>query len=209
MGAKVADGGDAAAMMHAAEESHRGAKALLLQIVRYLTNDVIAHVPSYRLRHAWYRRALGMTIGAGTALGLGQYVHTAGRPRADRPGIRIGVRTVVNRGCCLDGRGGLTIGDNVSISPGVWILTDEHDMQSPFFPEVLAPVVIGDYAWLGSRATILPGVTVGEGAVVAAGAVVTRDVPPYTVVGGIPARPIGARSRDLRYRLDRYRPLFE
>lgn len=184
-------------------------KALLLQVARYVTNDVIAHVPSYRLRHAWYRRALGMTIGEGTALGLAQYIHVPGRQRAGRVGIQIGARTVVNRGCCLDGRGGLTIGDNVSVSPGVWILTDGHDMHDPFFAEVLAPVVVGDYAWLGSRAMILPGVTIGEGAVVAAGAVVTRDVAPYTVVGGVPARLIGERARDLRYRLDRYQPLFE
>ena len=52
---------------------------------------------------------------------------------------------------------GATIGDNVNISPGVWILTDSHDMNDPLFREVLAPVTIGNYAWIGSRAMILPG----------------------------------------------------
>lgn len=207
--AEIAVGADEVSPSALAPAAGAGAKGFLLQVVRYLTNDVVARVPSYRLRHAWYRRALGMAIGAGSAVGLGQYIHTAGRPRPDRPGIRIGARSVINRGCCLDGRGGLTIGDDVSISPGVWLLTDQHDMNDPDFPEVLAPVVVGDYAWLGSRAMVLPGVTIGEGAVVAAGAVVTRDVAPYTVVGGVPARPIGERKRGLRYRLDRYRPRFE
>jgi len=108
----------------------------------------------------------------------------------------------------LDGRGGLTIGDNVSVSAGVWLLTDGHAMNDPLFPEVLAPVCIGDYAWLGSRALVLPGVRIGDGAVVAAGAVVTKDVEPYAVVAGVPARAIGTRSSDLRYQLD-YQPAFE
>jgi maltose O-acetyltransferase len=184
-------------------------KPFLLAAVRYLTNEVVAHVPSHTVRRWWYRRAVGMRIGAGSALLMGLYVYIRGRPRPDRPGITIGAGTVINRGCCLDGRGGLRIGDNVSLSPGVWVLTDQHDPHDPLFPETLAPVEIGDYAWLGSRAMVLPGVTIGEGAVVAAGAVVTRDVPPYTVVGGVPARPMGTRSRELRYRLDHYRPLFE
>jgi len=81
-------------------------------------------------------------------------------------------------------------------------------MQDPLFPEAFAPITICDYVWLGSRAMVLPGVTVGEGAVIAAGAVVTKDVDPYTVVGGVPARPIGTRRQDLGYELT-YRPVFE
>lgn len=184
-------------------------KSFLLQVVRYLTNGLIAQLPSYLVRHSWYRRVLGIEIGAASAILMGQYIYTPGRPKPGRPAIRIGDRTVINRECCLDGRGGLTIGDDVSISPGVWLLTDSHDMNDPFFPEKFAPIAIGNYAWIGSRALVLPGVTIGTGAVVSAGAVVTKDVPPYTVVGGVPARPIGTRSRDLRYRLDYYRPLLE
>ena len=82
-------------------------------------------------------------------------------------------------------------------------------MHDPLFPEVLAPVTVCDYAWVGSRAMILPGVTVGEGAVVAAGAVVTRDVAPYSVVAGVPARPVGTRSRKPNLRTWVYRPPLE
>jgi len=184
------------------------AKSTLLQVVRYLTNSIIAKVPSYSVRHSWYRHAVGMKLGVGSAVLMDTYIYMRGRPRPDRPGITIGHHTIVNRACVLDGRGGLWIGNNVSISPGVWLLTDGHDLHDPMFPEVLAPIVIGDYVWLGSKALVLPGVSIGEGAVVAAGAIVTKDVSPYTVVGGIPARPIGERPRHLRYELN-HRPILE
>ena len=118
------------------------------------------------------------------------------------PAVQIGANTVINRDVLLDGRMGLVIGDNVSVSEGVAIFTLEHDPNSPDFANRGAPVRIADRAFIGARAIILPGVTVGEGAVVAAGAVVTHDVPPYTIVGGVPARPIGERRRDLSYTLD-------
>jgi maltose O-acetyltransferase len=182
---------------------------LILALVRYLTNRVIARIPVYAIRHAWYRQVLGMQIGEGSALLMDQYLYIRGRARRGRHGITIGRQTIINQQCCLDGRGWLSIGDYVSVSPGVWILTDSHDMHDPSFREVLAPVSIGNHAWIGSRALILPGVTVGEGAVVAAGAVVTNDVEPYTVVGGVPARPIGTRSRTLKLRKWSYKPPLE
>ena len=81
-------------------------------------------------------------------------------------------------------------------------------MDHPRFVTETQPVVIENYAWIGMRAMILPGVTIGEGAVVAAGAVVSRDVAPYTVVGGVPAKPIGRRQGPARYELA-FHPLFE
>ncbi|MEO8285472.1 MAG: acyltransferase [Chloroflexota bacterium] len=182
---------------------------LILPLVRYITNRVIARIPVYAVRHTWYRRVLGMRIGEGSALLMDLYLYIRGRARPGHPGITIGRRTIINQQCCLDGRGGLAIGDYVSISPGVWILTDSHDMNDPLFREVLAPVTIGNHAWIGSRAMILPGVTIGEGAVVAAGAVVTSNVEPYTVVGGVPARPIGTRSRNTKPRSWVYKPPLE
>ena len=184
-------------------------RELRLALVRYITNHIIAHIPSYAVRYAWYRRVLGMRIGAGSALLMDLYIYVRGRARTGRSGITIGRMTIINQQCCLDGRGGLAIGNYVSISPGVWILTDRHDMHDPRFREVLAPVTVGDHVWIGSRALILPGVTLGEGAVVAAGAVVTGDVEPYTVVGGVPARPIGTRSRTLKPRTQAYMPALE
>ncbi len=84
---------------------------------------------------------------------------------------------------------------------GVWIWTMEHDPQDPLYRVKGGPVIIEDYVWISCRVVILPGVTIGEGAVVAAGAVVTKDVAPYTIVGGVPAKEIGTRTKDLRYRL--------
>lgn len=183
-------------------------KGAALQVVRYLTNTIVAHVPSYGLRHFWYRRVLGVELGAKAAVLMNVYFYVRGRPRPDRPGISIGDHSVINQSCVLDGRGGLRIGNNVSISPGVWLLTDGHDLRDPLFPEVLAPIEIGDYAWLGSRALVLPGVSIGQGAVVAAGAVVTKDVAPYCVVAGVPARLTGTRPRNQDYVLD-HRPALE
>jgi maltose O-acetyltransferase len=82
-------------------------------------------------------------------------------------------------------------------------------MNDPLFPATYKPIVIGDYAWIGMRATILGGVTIGEGAVVMAGATVTRDVPPYAVVGGVPARVIRYRELQNPSYAFNFHPLFE
>jgi acetyltransferase-like isoleucine patch superfamily enzyme len=115
--------------------------------------------------------------------------------------IIIGENSIVGHYCLLDGRRGIEIGRNVNLSSGVWIWTLQHDPMSPDFSTKGGSVIIHDYAWLGARSMVLPGCTIGEGAVVAAGAVVTRSVEPFTIVGGIPAHKIGDRNRDLKYNL--------
>ena len=119
--------------------------------------------------------------------------------------VRIGARSVVGRECLLDARGGLKIGRDANISSHVRFMSAKHEIDDPEFAATFAPIVVGDRVWIALGATVLGGVTIGEGAVVAGGALVTRDVAPYTVVAGVPARPIRERSRDLRYELD-YRP---
>jgi maltose O-acetyltransferase len=114
--------------------------------------------------------------------------------------FEMGRDSVINQKCRLDNRGGINIGNSVSISAEVCILTADHDLQSSEFSGRTSPVVIGDHVFIGTRAMILPGVTIGRGAAVAAGAVVTRDVEPFAIVAGVPARPIGRRPEDLRYR---------
>jgi acetyltransferase-like isoleucine patch superfamily enzyme len=166
----------------------------LLQLAGYLTNHVISRIPSYTVRHRWYRAYLGLEIDEGARVLLDCYMWHIGPRHVRRSGSRIGARTWINRQCCLDLRGGLEIGADVSVSPDVTILTAQHDLNDPRFTYVSKRVVIEDHVWIGSRATIMPGVTVGRGAVVAAGAVVTRDVEPLTVVGGVPARPIAVRD---------------
>jgi acetyltransferase-like isoleucine patch superfamily enzyme len=162
-------------------------------LIKYVTNHIIGHIPSYTLRRAWYRHVLGWTIGPDVYILMGQYVQMAGARSSGRK-VRIGKGTIINQGCLLYTTGGLIIGEGVSISAGVWLVTGSHDINDPQFPAFFKPIVIGDHVWIGMRATILPGVTVGEGAVIMAGAMVTHDVPPYAVVGGVPARVIKQRA---------------
>lgn len=103
--------------------------------------------------------------------------------------ITIGKNVFINSGCCFQDQGGITVGDGALIGHQVVIATLNHDLSPEKRASMkAAPVVIGKNAWIGSHATLLAGVTVGDGAVVAAGAVVTKDVPPRTVVGGVPAK---------------------
>jgi maltose O-acetyltransferase len=104
----------------------------------------------------------------------------------------------------LDFNGGLTIGSDVNISSDVWILTTEHDPNSPCFEGRSRSVSIGDRVWIASRATVLPGCALGDGVVVGAGSVVGGDIPPWTIVSGNPAREIGTRSRDAQTKNERY-----
>ncbi len=108
--------------------------------------------------------------------------------------LSIGEGSVINRGVYLDNRGGITIGAHVSIAHDARLYTMGHDVHDPLaFATKAAPVRIDDYAVLFAGAMLMPGVHVGEGAVVMAGAVVTRDVPPYRIVGGNPAVDLGER----------------
>lgn len=140
-------------------------------------------------------RLLGATIGRGNAIHHGGQIRVARR-------LRIGNDCFVAEGVVLDARGGLSIGSHVSINSGVQVWTAQHDWESPSFAYVAAPVSIGDRAWISARVVILPGVTVGEGAVIAAGAVVTKDVEPWTLVGGVPAKFIKRRPIVSDYVLD-------
>lgn len=173
-------------LKHATRAADAGAR---LQAVFW-----IGHVPVRKLRHACYRRM-------GLALGPGAIVHRGLELRAAN-GVRIGEGTVIGFDVILDGRRGIVIGRHVNVSSEVAIWTLQHDHHDPRFGANGARVTIGDRAWLSFRATVLPGVSIGEGAVVAAGAVVTRDVPPYAIVAGVPARAVGERSpRELSYEL--------
>lgn len=93
----------------------------------------------------------------------------------------------------------IEIGCRVVINDDVTILTASHDIDSPNFEATFAPVIIEDYAWVATGAFIMPGVRIGRGSVVGAHAVVTKDVPPFTVVAGNPAREVKKRSQSLDY----------
>lgn len=113
--------------------------------------------------------------------------------------ISVGRRSCVNHFCFVSGAGGVEIGDDVMLGTHTVVLSSEHgleDLDLPMTQQPLTsqPVLIEEDVYIGAHATILPGVTVGRGAIIGAGAVVTRSVPPYAVVAGVPARVVRYRS---------------
>ncbi len=172
--------------------------ALARFILQALFNLVVTQLPGHWLRQLWLR-LLGSEIGDGSIVFRGVTVLGAGN-------LRLGERVHVGFRVVLDARGGITVADDVNISSDSQLLTAKHDPHSPSFERQVAPVVIESHVWVATRAMVLAGVTLGRGAVVAAGSVVTRDVAPSTIVGGVPAKPIGPRHSDLTYRLVARRP---
>ena len=121
----------------------------------------------------------------------------------ERPRLEVGSRTYINHRCAISVAKRVSIGDDVYIAGNVRLMDSPgHPLDPaarlaklPPMVDQIREIVIGDNVWLGTDVMVLPGVTIGEGSVVAAGAVVTQDVPPYTLAGGIPARPLRALSR--------------
>jgi len=160
--------------------------------LEYCVNDILPHIPFWCIRR-WYLRLWGARIGKGSFIMKKNYLLNPNR-------LSMGNYSHINRGCTIDARGNITIGNNVSISHGVYIITGSHDHQARNFIGRFMPISIDDYAWIGVGAVVLQGVHIGKGAVICAGAVVTKDVGDYEIVGGVPAKHIGERRRDLDYR---------
>ncbi len=158
----------------------------------YIVNDFLPIIPFWTIRKA-YLKALNVKIGKDTFMMKNCTMLTPGR-------LKIGEYSHINHGCLLDARGGIIIGNCTSVSYNVSIITGGHDIQSETFSGVYHPIVIGDHVWIGANATILQNVNIGDGAIVCAGAVVTKDIPPYTIYGGVPAKKIGERNKSLNYR---------
>jgi acetyltransferase-like isoleucine patch superfamily enzyme len=161
----------------------------------YLCNKVIAEIPSHTLRLGFYRHVMAFEIGKRSFIFMGASFDSRG-------GFSIGDHSVINENCRLDNRGTLHIGANVSISSEVCILTADHDPQSESFVGRNRPVEIEDYVFIGTRALVLPGCKIGRGAIVAAGSVLTKDVEPFAIVAGNPAKLVGQRPQNLSYQLD-------
>ena len=160
----------------------------------YLCNHVINRIPDLKTRMKAYRR-LGIKIGVDSTILMSTEMHRA-------EDMVIGNNTIINQHCLLDGRGGLRIGSNVNISSHVLLIAGSHDIQDGIgFSGSIKPITVEDYVWLCTRCTVLAGVTVGKGAVIAAGAVVTKTVEPYAVMAGVPAKKIGERNPELIYNL--------
>lgn len=113
--------------------------------------------------------------------------------------ITFGKNVFLNSGCKFQDQGGITIGDNVLIGHNVVLATLDHNTCVSKRAELFAaPIVIEDNVWIGANATVTSGVTIGKGSIVAAGAVVTKDVPKYSIVGGIPAKVIRELTKEER-----------
>lgn len=143
--------------------------------------------PSYL--SSFYLRIFGFRISASSCIHRCCKFFHLGR-------LKIGRHSFISFGCYLDNRREIIIGDNVEIAHNVKIYTLGHDIDSPKFETKGKPVIIKDHVFIFSNALIMPGVTLNEGAVVLPGAVVTKDVEAYTVVGGNPAKFVKRRNAD-------------
>ena len=170
-------------------------KAIFLEFKVYLLH-LAGKVPCHEFRRFIYRLS-------GIKIGKGSVIHMYARFYNPK-NIEIGEDTIIGEFAVLDGRAKLKIGNHVDIASEVMIYNAEHDINNPNFTPTFGKVIIEDYVFIGPRAIILPGIKIGKGAVVAAGAVVTKDVPPFAIVGGVPAKIIGERKiKNLNYKIGR------
>ena len=160
---------------------------------RYMLYQV-GLLPSCRLRRLIYR-LLGAKIGKNIIFHFKTEIRNVN-------GLVLGDGCIIGDNALLDARNGLVFGKNVNLSSNVSIYTEQHDHRDPNFGLVKKPVRIDDRAWLGCNVVVLPGVIIGEGAVCCAGCVITKDVEPYSIVAGIPAKKIGERNKSLTYEFD-------
>lgn len=158
----------------------------------------IGHIPFHFVRR-WTYKIAGVKIGKGSIIHMWCNFF-------DPKGVTIGEDTIIGDHAFLDGRAALTIGSHVDIASQVLIYNAKHDINDPNFSPVSEPVLIKDYVFIGPRAIVQPGVTIGKAAVVAAGAVVTKDVADFAIVGGVPASVIAERKiKNPCYKLGRSR----
>lgn len=186
-------------ILHFIRKYHFGSLRFFKHVFIATLNFAGGLVPLFSLRRLYFG-LLKFNLGAGASLGMGLQFYVLGN-------VTVGERSVINRGCLLDNRAPITIGSDVSIARDVRIFTAGHDPDSPFFEMVKARVNIDDHAVIFAGAQIMPGVTIGRGAIVHAGSVVTKDVAPMTIVGGAPAVQLRKRMSEPIYQLHYPYPL--
>jgi acetyltransferase-like isoleucine patch superfamily enzyme len=156
-----------------------------------IINELVQLIFSNTIRLSFYRKN-GMKVGRNTNIFRKCFLQRLS-------GITIGDNCIIGFCCRLNGRGIITIGNNVNIASETIMETGSHDFITN--EAIYKPIVIKNNACIYSRCMILQGVTIGEGAIVAAGSVVTSDVPPFAIVAGVPARIVGSRPNKIEYLL--------
>lgn len=167
----------------------------------YICNHIICNIPSHWIRLLYYRNIMNFKIGSDSTIFLNCKFDCAG-------GLTIGNNCVINANCRLDSRGKLFIGNNVSFSEEVICLTADDNEELTGASKREKSIIIDDFVWIGTRAMILPGINLKKGALVAAGAIVTRNVEYLNVVAGAPAKKISMRSNKFDYSTN-YMRLFQ
>jgi len=158
----------------------------LKRIVWYVLNHTIYRVLGWAGR-VRLLRLFGADIGQMDAIYRSIEVY-------DPANLKTGYRALLGPRVDVYNKAMVTLGDNVVVSQDAYLCTASHDVTSPTMDLVVKPITIGDNVWIAAKATILPGVTIGEGAVVGACAVVAKDVPPWSIAVGNPARVVGKRE---------------
>lgn len=163
----------------------------LLLILKY-----VGFIPCHFIRKFFYiLSGLNMPLDSNIYMGANFF---------NPSGITIGHDSLVGSNCFLDGRAPLTIGNHTSLASQVLIYNDEHNIHDQNYSNSFGPVTIGDYVFIGPQAIIMPNIKIGDGAVIAAGAIVTKNVPPFEVWGGVPAQKISDRKiKNPNYKLGR------
>ena len=149
----------------------------------------VSHTPSHHVRNFIYKNVCKMKIGKDVVIYHGTEIREAAN-------ISLKRGTIIGDNSILDGRNCIVVGEDVVFASNVRIWTEQHDHEDPYFrcsTQKHGSVIIDRHAWIGSHTIILHSVHIGEGAVVAAGAVVTKDIPPCEIWGGVPARKIKNR----------------
>ena len=202
-----ADGPKISTLGHASRVENRGSRTdrvryLLRSLALFGANRVIGQLPGHSMRLFYYRAALGWDIGNRSSIHHGLKIF-GGRGR-----VKIGNRSTLQMDCLIVGAGmdDLVIGDDVAVAYRATLVMGSHDIFSPSFSGITGPITIENHVFVGSGATILLGVTLGEGSVITAGSVVTKSIPPFSIARGNPAQVVGRRPKDLSYSAEHFWP---